>query len=261
MDANFKLAVDLYTEAIGVDPNNAKLFADRSQAHVGLCNFTEAVTDANIAIQLDSSMNEAYAHRITAYSKLAEQTLVAVTYLAPADERVSNLTVGKRKRSTSLAHLKMLAQHYPEHLGHEYVNICRPCAGQCSGDGMLVKQSYKNDCRICTRPFFVVKYKAAADDFRKTEICYPCSRKGIICQKCGQAPLPQHGSFLKHITICLTAAQVDKVRQIVASGGHGVERLRKNGFQQSVIYKKPVGLFDFEEIEEEKKCTAGRAYY
>lgn len=39
-DDHFELAVDLYTRAIGVNPKNAELFADRAQANIKLNNFT-----------------------------------------------------------------------------------------------------------------------------------------------------------------------------------------------------------------------------
>lgn len=60
IDDDFSLAVDLYTEAINLDPINANLFADRAQAHLKLNAFTEAVSDANKAIQLDPSLPKAY---------------------------------------------------------------------------------------------------------------------------------------------------------------------------------------------------------
>lgn len=60
VDDNFNLAVDLYTQALYMDANNADLLADRAQANVKLGNFTEAVADANRAIELDPSLSKAY---------------------------------------------------------------------------------------------------------------------------------------------------------------------------------------------------------
>lgn len=40
IDDHFELAVDLYSQAISMDPKNAELFADRSQANIKLRNFT-----------------------------------------------------------------------------------------------------------------------------------------------------------------------------------------------------------------------------
>jgi hypothetical protein len=40
LDDNFQLAVDLYTQAIDLTPNDADLYADRAQTHLKLNNFT-----------------------------------------------------------------------------------------------------------------------------------------------------------------------------------------------------------------------------
>lgn len=40
IDDHFELAVDLYSQAIAVTPNNPELFADRAQANIKLHNFT-----------------------------------------------------------------------------------------------------------------------------------------------------------------------------------------------------------------------------
>ena len=40
VDDNFDLAVDLYTQALDMDPTNADLYADRAQANIKLDNFT-----------------------------------------------------------------------------------------------------------------------------------------------------------------------------------------------------------------------------
>ena len=40
IDDHFELAVDLYTQAIALNPNHAELYADRAQANLKLDNFT-----------------------------------------------------------------------------------------------------------------------------------------------------------------------------------------------------------------------------
>lgn len=40
VDDNFEYAVELYTQAIAIDPTKADLFADRAQANIKLGNFT-----------------------------------------------------------------------------------------------------------------------------------------------------------------------------------------------------------------------------
>ncbi|XP_057478725.1 protein SGT1 homolog B-like isoform X2 [Actinidia eriantha] len=72
VDDDFETAVDLYTQAISLKPKNADLFADRAQANIKLKNFTEAVADANKAIELDPLMTKAYLRKGTACFKLEE---------------------------------------------------------------------------------------------------------------------------------------------------------------------------------------------
>lgn len=72
VDDDFQLAVDLYSQAITLNPENAGLFADRAQANLKLNNFTEAVGDANKAIELDRSMAKAYLRKGIACLKLEE---------------------------------------------------------------------------------------------------------------------------------------------------------------------------------------------
>lgn len=72
VDDNFDLAVDLYTQAIGLNPKSAHLFSDRAQSNIKLNNFTEAVADTNKAIDLDPSMAKAYLRKGTACIKLEE---------------------------------------------------------------------------------------------------------------------------------------------------------------------------------------------
>ncbi|KAL8138883.1 hypothetical protein V2J09_004884 [Rumex salicifolius] len=71
-DDDYDLAVDLLTQASNLDPENADLYADRSQAHIKLNNFTEAVADANKAIQLDPTIASAYYRKGVACMKLEE---------------------------------------------------------------------------------------------------------------------------------------------------------------------------------------------
>ncbi|PSS32365.1 hypothetical protein CEY00_Acc02664 [Actinidia chinensis var. chinensis] len=103
IDDHFELAVDLYSQAIDMDPKNAELFADRAQANIKLNNLTEAVADANKAIELDPSMAKAYLRKGTACIKLEEyQTAKAAletgASLAPGDTRFTNLIKESDKR-------------------------------------------------------------------------------------------------------------------------------------------------------------------
>ncbi|GKV31237.1 hypothetical protein SLEP1_g39948 [Rubroshorea leprosula] len=96
IDDHFELAVDLYTQAIALNPNNGELYADRAQANIKLNNFTEAVADANKAIELDSSMSKAYFRKGFACKKLeefqtAKTALEIGASFSPGDSRFINL--------------------------------------------------------------------------------------------------------------------------------------------------------------------------
>ncbi|KAG5617123.1 hypothetical protein H5410_016947 [Solanum commersonii] len=96
IDDHFELAVDLYTQAITMSPMNPELFADRAQANIKLNYFTEAVVDANKAIELDPTMSKAYLRKGLACMKLEEyQTAKAAletgASLAPGELRFTKL--------------------------------------------------------------------------------------------------------------------------------------------------------------------------
>uniref|UniRef100_A0A2P2LFL9 Protein SGT1 homolog n=1 Tax=Rhizophora mucronata TaxID=61149 RepID=A0A2P2LFL9_RHIMU len=96
IDDHFGLAVDLYTQAIGLNPSNAELFADRAQANIKLNNLTEAVADANRAIELDPNMAKAYLRKGIACIKLeeyctAKAALEIGASITPADFRFIKL--------------------------------------------------------------------------------------------------------------------------------------------------------------------------
>ncbi|KAI6696570.1 hypothetical protein NL676_016689 [Syzygium grande] len=57
---DFEIAVDLYTQAISMSPNDAVLFSLRSEAYMRLRNFTEALADAERAMALDPSLYMSY---------------------------------------------------------------------------------------------------------------------------------------------------------------------------------------------------------
>uniref|UniRef100_A0A6N2LI11 Protein SGT1 homolog n=1 Tax=Salix viminalis TaxID=40686 RepID=A0A6N2LI11_SALVM len=96
IDDHFELAVDLYTQAIALDPTNPDLFADRAQANIKLNKFTEAVADASKAIELDASLAKAYLRKGIACMKVgkyqnAKAALEAGTSLVPGESRFTNL--------------------------------------------------------------------------------------------------------------------------------------------------------------------------
>ena len=95
-DDHLELALDLYSQAIAISPENAELYADRAQANLKLNNLTEAVSDAKRAIELDPLMSKAYLRQATACMKLEEyQTARAAlekgASLEPGNSRFTNL--------------------------------------------------------------------------------------------------------------------------------------------------------------------------
>ncbi|KAK1421432.1 hypothetical protein QVD17_23765 [Tagetes erecta] len=95
IDDHFELAVDLYSQAISIDPNKPDFFSDRAQANIKLKNFTEAVADANKAIELDSSNPKAYLRKGTACFSLEEYQTAKTAFeagsvLAPEDARFTD---------------------------------------------------------------------------------------------------------------------------------------------------------------------------
>ncbi|PWA80795.1 SGT1-like protein [Artemisia annua] len=95
IDDHFELAVDYYSQAIALDPQTSHLFSDRSQANIKLNNFTEAVADANKAIELDSSNAKAYLRKGTACFSLEEYHTAKAAFeagskLAPEDARFTD---------------------------------------------------------------------------------------------------------------------------------------------------------------------------
>ncbi|XP_071732626.1 protein SGT1 homolog B-like [Rutidosis leptorrhynchoides] len=92
IDDHFELAHDFYSQAIAINPNNADLFSDRAQVNIKLGNFTEAVSDANKAIELDPSISKPYLRKGTACFKLEEYHTAKTAFeagssLVPEDTR------------------------------------------------------------------------------------------------------------------------------------------------------------------------------
>ncbi|XP_050105409.1 disease resistance protein RUN1-like isoform X2 [Malus sylvestris] len=96
IDDCFKLAVDLYTHAIAFNPQSAELYTNRAQANIKSGNLTEAVADANKAIEFDPLSYKAYLRKGIACIKLKEYQTAKATLeigapLAPHETRFANL--------------------------------------------------------------------------------------------------------------------------------------------------------------------------
>ncbi|KOB64459.1 Protein phosphatase 5 [Operophtera brumata] len=68
-------AIELYTKAIGKNPNNAVYFANRSISNLRLENFGYALNDASKSIELDRSYTKAYYRRAAAHMSLGKYKL------------------------------------------------------------------------------------------------------------------------------------------------------------------------------------------
>ncbi|XP_073143589.1 protein SGT1 homolog [Henckelia pumila] len=96
IDDHFELAIDLYSQAISLNPSSADLFAGRAQANIKLRNFTEAVADANKAIGLDPANAKAYYRKGMACIELEEYETAKTAFetgasLAPGDSRFTDM--------------------------------------------------------------------------------------------------------------------------------------------------------------------------
>nr|KAF6455692.1 DnaJ heat shock protein family (Hsp40) member C7 [Rousettus aegyptiacus] len=70
-EGNYKLAYELYTEALGIDPNNiktnAKLFCNRGTVNSKLRKLNDAIEDCTNAVKLDDTYIKAYLRRAQCY--------------------------------------------------------------------------------------------------------------------------------------------------------------------------------------------------
>jgi pre-mRNA-splicing factor RBM22/SLT11 len=62
--------------------------------------------------------------------------------------------------------------------------LCETCLGDNPYVRML-KQPLGKECKICTRPFTIFKWKAGTKGrFKKTEVCQTCAKLKNVCQTC-----------------------------------------------------------------------------
>ncbi|CAH9137010.1 unnamed protein product [Cuscuta epithymum] len=132
IDDHFELAVDLYSQAIALSPNNAELFVDRAQANIKLQNFTEAVADANKAVELDPSMARAYLRKGMACLKLEEYQ----TAKAAFETGVSLAPVELKKKFNDLIKEcdELIAEEAREQADATTINVAAPTESERTKD-------------------------------------------------------------------------------------------------------------------------------
>lgn len=103
---NFGAAVDFYSKAIALNPQNAVYYCNRAAAYSKLGNYAGAVQDCELAIGIDPSYSKAYGRMGLALASLNKHT-EAVTYykkaleLDPDNETYkSNLKIAEQKMET-----------------------------------------------------------------------------------------------------------------------------------------------------------------
>ncbi|KAL1783082.1 small glutamine-rich tetratricopeptide repeat-containing protein beta [Sigmodon hispidus] len=102
-EENYTAAVDCYTQAIELDPNNAVYYCNRAAAQSKLSHYKDAIKDCERAIAIDSKYSKAYGRMglaLTAMNKFEE----AVTSYQKAldldpenDSYKSNLKIAEQK--------------------------------------------------------------------------------------------------------------------------------------------------------------------
>lgn len=71
-----------YTQAIYLDPSKAGLYVNRASTNIKFENYTDAILDANKAIESDPSLVKAYLHKGMAYSFMEEYHTTMVAFKA-----------------------------------------------------------------------------------------------------------------------------------------------------------------------------------
>ena len=79
-EKKYKDALDCYTKAIEIDPNDPILYSNRSAMHLNLSEFNEALTDAEKAISIKSDYGKAYLRKGKALEGLNKVDEALETY-------------------------------------------------------------------------------------------------------------------------------------------------------------------------------------
>ncbi|XP_056158727.1 protein SGT1 homolog [Syzygium oleosum] len=157
VERDYEIAVELFTRAISLSPEDAQLFSDRAEAHLMLGNFTEAVADASRAIELDPSMSKAYFRLGNAFYELkkyqtAKATLEVGSSLAPADAKITDLI-----------------KRCDEHIAETYGEILNPPLGKASTHVVPVEGGQESGHIVNEVPTQATSNQNTGEELR---ICY-----------------------------------------------------------------------------------------
>ena len=105
----YRRAIELYDEAIRVNPKNAIAYGNRALAHLYLTEYNEAIEDNNIAVNLDPKYAGAFRNRGNAYTELGQHQQALKDYIK-AIELDPNDAIAYNNRGISHAKLGQYEQ-------------------------------------------------------------------------------------------------------------------------------------------------------
>ena len=105
----YRRAIELYDEAIRVNPKNAIAYGNRALAHHYLTEYNEAIEDNNIAVSLDPKYAGAFRNRGAAYAELGNHQQALKDYIK-AIELDPNDAIAYNNRGISYCNLKQYEQ-------------------------------------------------------------------------------------------------------------------------------------------------------
>lgn len=94
---DFNKAIDLYTEAIALDPKNAIYLSNRAAAHTSLKQYKEAAEDARAALKIDSKYAKAYSRLGLALFSLGDSSGALEAYSSGLRIEGDNASEGMKK--------------------------------------------------------------------------------------------------------------------------------------------------------------------
>ena len=86
----FSEAVELYSKAIALDPNNEIYFSNRAAAYAGMSRWREALDDAHEVVQLKPDWVKGWVRRGAAHSGLGQHEEARKAYLKATQLEPSN---------------------------------------------------------------------------------------------------------------------------------------------------------------------------